>query len=145
MTARRTHVDPLRPDAAAAAEPCYECPFRTTNEEKQLTFEVDGVNEFARIWWGLSREGRTYGCHMARRECAGSVEMIASELRKLQKYMTWDQYYVANPLGLAEALIPRFLDRVRGRGAAKVQVSDPQKIILRILKAKTSNHNESDN
>lgn len=135
MTPRRFKIDPLHPDDPAAAEPCHECPFRATNEDKQRAFEVRGVNEFARLWWGLAREGRTLGCHTERRECAGSVEMIAAELRKLQKYMTWEQYHQANPLGLAEALIPRFLAKVRGRGAGTVPVSDPQRIILQLLDA----------
>lgn len=54
---RRTIVDPAKADAPAAEEPCYECPFRTTNEHKQLTHEVAGINEFAKVWWEISRQG----------------------------------------------------------------------------------------
>ncbi|BCW59586.1 hypothetical protein [Arthrobacter sp. StoSoilB20] len=133
---RRTHVDPSTPDKPPAAEPCYECPFRTTNEHKQITYEVDGINEFARIWWEISRQGRTYGCHMAERDCAGAVNMIANELEKLQRYATWDQYHDANPLGLAPELIGPFLAKFSGRDKGKIPVADPNRIILQILATK---------
>ncbi|QSZ49583.1 DUF6283 family protein [Arthrobacter sp. D5-1] len=133
---RRTQVDPDIPDKPAAAEPCYECPFRTTNEHKQISFEVEGVNEFARIWWDISREGQTYGCHMAQRVCAGSVNMIVNELAKLRSYGTWDQYHEENPLGLAPELIGPFLAKFSGRDKGKIPVADPQSVIMRILEAR---------
>ncbi|MFJ4026401.1 hypothetical protein ACIPWF_04200 [Paenarthrobacter sp. NPDC089989] len=91
------------------------------------------MNEFAKIWREISLEGRTYGCHMAQRECAGTVNMITAELVKLQQSGSWEKYHQENPLGLSEAVIPHFLDKTRGRLPGGIPVADPQSIIREIL------------
>lgn len=126
------------PKIPAATKPCLECPWRKSNTDREHYTNQYSTQEFTRLWRSIAVDGDFFGCHLfdadyhpvpevsqamgykkpadvgARRECAGSVAMIAREIRLADSYSDYSEYIKARPVGLSQRALGTLKKRWAG-------------------------------